>query len=92
MVAPQVPAGAAVGQAVLDDEADGGGDDPRGVVALGEGQVAHRGGEVAAAVGAAVLGGGNGEDARPAGQGVAEVVKASRGGAQPGSARAAARA
>src|SRR5512135_2346179 len=56
VVAPQGPAGGAVGQAVLDDEPDGRLDDPAGVVAAWVGQVGHVGVEVLAALGAEVPG------------------------------------
>ena len=39
MIAPEVPTGGLVRQAVLDDQADGHRDDPMGVVAAGRGQV-----------------------------------------------------
>ena len=55
MVAPQMPRGGAVRQAVLDDAADGGGDDAVGVVAVGHGQVQHVDVEVVAATAAVVL-------------------------------------
>src|SRR5437764_787538 len=56
MIAPQGPSGTAVGQAVLDDQADGGVDDPAGVVTSGVGQVGHVGVEVPAALGAVMPG------------------------------------
>jgi hypothetical protein len=80
VVAPQRPFGGAVGQAVLDHEADGGVDDPAGVVAPGVGQAGHVGVEIAVALRAVVLGVEHHEVARPAGEGVAEVVEgAARG-------------
>src|SRR4051812_46312407 len=56
VVAPQGPAGGAVRQAVLDDEPDGGVDDPARVVTAGFGQVGHVGVEVLPTAGAVVLG------------------------------------
>ena len=75
MVAPHGPSGGAVGQAVLDDQADGGVDDPAGVVTAGVGQVGHVGVEVPAALRAEVPGGEHDEVAGPTGEGVAEVVE-----------------
>src|SRR5829696_3713001 len=56
VVAPQVPAGGLVRQAVLGDQADGQSLAAAGVQALGQSQVGQIGAEVAIAVGAAVLG------------------------------------
>jgi hypothetical protein len=56
VVAPQVPAGGAVGQAVFDHQADGAVDDPPGVVAPRWGQVGEVGAEVKVAGLAAMLG------------------------------------
>src|SRR5512135_641301 len=75
VVAPQSPAGGAVGQAVLDDQADGGVDDAAGVVTAGVGQVGHVGVEVPAALGAAVPRVEHDDVAGPAGEGIAEVVE-----------------
>jgi hypothetical protein len=75
MIPPEAPAGGLIGQAVLDDEADGRGDDPCGVMAAGVGQVAAVGVEVLAAGGAVVLGVGQDDVARPPGGEVAEVVE-----------------
>ena len=75
VVAPQGPSGGAVGQAVLDDQADGGVDDATGVVAAGVGQVGHVGVEVLAALRAEVPGVEHNEVAGSAGEGVAEVVE-----------------
>ena len=47
VVAPEVPGGRLVGQAVLGDQADGQILDAAGVLALGPGQVGQVGGEVA---------------------------------------------
>jgi hypothetical protein len=51
-----MPGGGAVGKSILDDAADGGGDDAVGVVAVGDGQVQHVGVEIAVAGPAMVLG------------------------------------
>ncbi len=78
MIPPEAPAGGAVRQAVLDDQPDGGVDDPAGVVAAGVGQVGHVGHvdvEVLAAAGAVVPGVGHDDVVRPTGAGVAEVVE-----------------
>jgi hypothetical protein len=75
MIPPEVPAGGLVGQAVLDDEANGRGHDPFGVMAAGRGQVAAVGVEVLAAGGAVVLGVGQDDVARPPDGKVAEVVE-----------------
>src|SRR4051794_30398143 len=75
VVAPQGPSGGAVGQAVLDDQADGSVDDPVGVVTAGVGQVGHVGVEVPAALRAEVPGVEHNEVAGPARERVAEVVE-----------------
>jgi hypothetical protein len=75
MISPEAPAGGLVGQAVLDDEADGQGHDPFGVMAAGRGQIATVGVEVLAARGAVVLGVGQDDIARPPGGEVTEVVE-----------------
>src|SRR3954454_2191869 len=49
MVAPQGPFGGAIGEAILDDQADGGVDDPAGVMTARVGQVGGVGLEVLAA-------------------------------------------
>jgi hypothetical protein len=45
VVAPEVPTGGLIGEAVLDDESDGQGHDPMGVAGPGRGQVGHIGGK-----------------------------------------------
>src|SRR5512142_1277804 len=75
VVAPQRPAGGAVGQAVLDDRPNGGVDDAAGVVTAGVGPVGHVGVEVPAAPGAIVPGVEHDEVAGPSGEGVSEVVE-----------------
>jgi hypothetical protein len=56
VIPPEAPAGGLIGQAVLDDQADGRLDDATGIVAAGGGQVGHVGVEVLAALRAEVLG------------------------------------
>jgi hypothetical protein len=56
MVAPEVPTGGLIGQAVLHHQPDGQGHDPMSVVGPGRGQVGHVGGKEVAAPGAVVLG------------------------------------
>src|SRR5512142_1482089 len=75
VVAPQGPFGGAVGQAVLDPQADGVVDDAAGVVAAGMGQVGHVGVEVLAALRAEVPGVEHDQVAGPSGEGIAEVVE-----------------
>ncbi len=75
MIPPEVPAGGLVGQAVLDDEADGRGDDPLGVMAAGIGPVGAVGVEIPAAHGAVVLRVGQDDLAGPPSDAIAEVVE-----------------
>jgi hypothetical protein len=75
MVSPEGPTGGAIGQAILDDQADGGADDASGVVAAGVGEVGHVGVEVLAAAGAVMLGIDQDDVAGSAGEGIAQVVK-----------------
>jgi hypothetical protein len=75
MVAPEGPFGGAIGEAVLDDQPDGGVDDPAGVMAAGGGQVGGVGVEVLAAAAAVVLRGEQDDVAGPPGEGVAQVVE-----------------
>jgi hypothetical protein len=56
VIAPQVPTGDLVGQAVFGDETDGPLLDPAGIVAVGQSQVRNVTGEAAAAVEAAMAG------------------------------------
>jgi hypothetical protein len=79
MVAPEGPFGRAIGQAVLDDQPDGGLDDPAGVMAAGVGQLGGVGVEVLAARAAIVLRAEQDEIAGPAGVGVAQVVEGTAG-------------
>jgi hypothetical protein len=75
VLTPEGPACRAIGQAVLDDEADGGVDDAACVVAAGVSQVGHVGVEVLAALGAIMLGVDQDDVARSSGEGVAQVVE-----------------
>jgi hypothetical protein len=75
MVAPEGPFGGAIGEAVLDDQPDGGVDDPSGVMAAGGGQVGGVGVEVLAAGAAIVLRAEQDDVAGPLGEGVAQVVE-----------------
>src|SRR4051812_743642 len=79
MVAPQGPAGGAIGQPVLDDQPDGQVDDPAGVMAAGVGQVGGVGVEVLAAAAAVVLRAEQDDVAGPAGEGIAQVVEGAAG-------------
>jgi hypothetical protein len=92
VVAPQGPAGDAIRQAVLDHEADGGVDDPAGVMAAGVGQVGHVSVEVPAALRAEVLGVQHDGVAWSSGEGVAEVVEGAASGPVAVGTMAAARA
>jgi len=76
MVAPEVPAGDAVGQRVLDDQAHGQPLDPAGVQALGRGEVSQIGGEATVAAATAMPGEGNEEVAGSLGASIGEVVEA----------------
>jgi hypothetical protein len=75
MIAPEVPAGGAEGQAVLDDQTDGQVDDAMGVVAAGWGEVGRVGVEVFAAAGAVVLGVSQADVVGPPGEEIAEVME-----------------
>jgi hypothetical protein len=74
MVSPEMPTGGLIGDAVLHDQPDGQSHDPLGVAGLGRGQVGHVGGEVAAALGAVMLGVGELDVAGPAGDWVAQIM------------------
>jgi hypothetical protein len=75
MLSPEGPTGGAIGQAVLDDQADGGVDDASCVVASGVGEVSHVGVEILATAGAIMLRVDQDDVAGSAGEGVAQVVK-----------------
>jgi len=75
VVTPEGPTGGAVGQAVLDDQANGRVAHPAGVVTTGCGEVGGVGVEVLAAAGTVMLGSEDDEIAGPAGERVAEVVE-----------------
>jgi hypothetical protein len=72
-----MPRGGAVGQAVLHDDADGGGNDAVGVVAVGQGQVEHVRVEIVVAMGTAVLRVGYVQVAGSAAERIAQVVQGS---------------
>jgi hypothetical protein len=75
MATPEGPFGGAIGKAVLDDQPDGGVDDPAGVMAAGGGQVGGVGVEVLATGSAVVLRAEKDDVAGPLGEGVAQVVE-----------------
>ena len=75
VVAPEMPTGDLIGQAVFHHQADGHGDDPGGVMAAWWGEVGHSGVEVAVASGAVVLGVSNVEAAWAVAEKAAEVVQ-----------------
>ena len=77
-----MPTGRTIGQAVLDDNANGGGDNAAGVVAAGRGQVEHVGVEVVVAVRASVLGAGDVQVTRPPGGRITQIVKGAGVGAK----------
>ena len=79
VVAPPVPAGGLVGQAVLGHQADGQPLDAAGVQALGQGQVGQIGAKAATAVGAAMLGVGDDKIDRTVRARVAQIVQGARG-------------
>jgi hypothetical protein len=87
VVAPPVPAGGLVGQAVLGHQADGQPLDAAGVQALGQSQVGQIDAEVATAAGAAMPGVADDKIDGAAGAGVAQVVRGGRidGTGEPGS-------
>jgi hypothetical protein len=91
MVAPEVPTGGLIGQAVLHDQPDGQSHDPMGVARLGRGQVGHVGGEVVAALGAVMLGISELDVAGPAPERVAEIMQGAGKDAVPGARLAAPR-
>ena len=75
MVAPEVPTGGLIRQAVLHHEPNGQGHDAIGVGGLGRGQVGHVGREIAAASGTVMLGIGDLDVAGPAPQRVAQIMQ-----------------
>jgi len=75
VVAPQMPTGGLIGQAVLDDESHGQGDDAMGIMGPRHGVVGHVCVEVFAAVGAAMLGIHEVNVARAPGNQISHVVK-----------------
>src|SRR5436309_260525 len=79
VVAPQVPTGGLVGQAVFGHQADSHSLDAAGVQTLGQGQVGKIDAEAATARGAAMFGVGDNQIDRTPGVGVAQVVQGARG-------------
>jgi hypothetical protein len=79
VVAPEVPGGGPVGQAVLNDQADGPLLDAAGVQTLGHSQVGEVDGEAAAAAQAAMPGEGDNQVEGLLGSSVAEVMQGPRG-------------
>jgi hypothetical protein len=92
VVAPEVPAGVAVGQAVLGDQADSQALDAEGVAAVGQGQVGEVGGEAQAAGGAAVTRERDHQLDGPLAAGITEVVEGAPAEAVASGTSAAARA
>lgn len=96
MVAPQVPTGGLVGQTVLGHQADSQLLDTASVQAFGQSQVGQIDAEVATAVAAPMLGGGNRQIDRTVRARVAQIVQGARGnsvatGAAPAAAATASR-
>src|SRR6266571_80042 len=75
VIAPQVPGGGLVGQAVLSDHADGQLLDAASVMALGPGQIGQIDGEVTVAAAAVMLGVSDEKINRATGACVADVVQ-----------------
>ena len=75
MIAPKVPGGGSIGQAVFDHQSDGQGDDAASVMAARWGQVGQVGTEENIAGGAVMLGVNHVENARPVPKEAAEVVQ-----------------
>ena len=75
MVTPQMPGGGAVGQAILDHQTHGHGEDTLGIVAAGGGQPGEIGTEMELARRAVVPGVGQAKDTRSVAHQAAEVVQ-----------------
>ena len=75
MVAPEMPTGGLIGQAVLHHQPDGQGHDPMGVVGPGHGQVGQVGGKEVAAPDAVMLGVSELEVTRPAPHRIAQIMQ-----------------
>jgi len=75
MIAPQVPAGGLIGQAVLHDESHGQRNDAMRVMGLGQGVVGHVRVEILEALGTAMLGVNEVDVARPTGNQIADIVE-----------------
>jgi len=80
VIAPQVPTGGLIGQAVLHDESDGQRNHAMGVMGLGQGVVRHVRVEILAAPGAAMLGVNKVDVARATGNQVTHIVENSFAG------------
>jgi hypothetical protein len=75
VIAPQVPTGDLVGQAVFGDETDGPLLDPAGIVAVGQGQVGNVTGEAAATAEAAMAGESDNQINGAVGPSITEVME-----------------
>jgi D-arabinose 1-dehydrogenase-like Zn-dependent alcohol dehydrogenase len=75
VLTPEGPTGTAIGQAVLDDQADRGVDDASCVVAAGIGEIGHVGVEILAALGTIVLRVDQDDITRSACERVAQIVE-----------------
>src|SRR5262245_4475842 len=91
MVAPEMPTGGLIGEAVLHHQPDGQGHDPVSVAGLGRGQVGQVGREVVAAPSAMMLRVGEPDLAGPAPHRVAEIMQGAGKGPVPGAGLAASR-
>jgi hypothetical protein len=89
MVAPEVPTGGLIGQAVLYHEPNGQGHDAMGVAGLGRGQVGHVRREIATAPGTVMLGIGDLDVAGPVPQRVAQIMQGAGEDPVPGAGLAA---
>jgi hypothetical protein len=91
MVAPEVPTGGLIRQAVLHHQPNGQGHDSMGVAGLGRGQIGQVGGEIVAAPGAVMLGIGELDVARPPPHRVAQIMQSAGEDPVPGAGLAASR-
>jgi hypothetical protein len=83
VVAPEMPTGDLIGQAVFHHQSDGQGHDTVGVAGLGRGQVGHIGGKEAATPGAVVLRVDEADIAGPPAHWVAQVMQGAGEGPVP---------
>jgi hypothetical protein len=83
VIAPQVPTGGLIGQAVLDDESHRQGDDPMRVMGFGHGVVGHVRVEMFPAMRATMLGVNEVDVAWPTGNQIADVVQNPTAGSAP---------